>query len=165
MQVRILPTPFRSLKTTNRKGEIVMSQDQTQGLNKKCILVVDDDKEFTMAVCVALEKLFPGIELIKAYDGNQALCLAERMRPVIIILDMMLPKRSGFLVLEKIRRESAKFGRTYVIMVTANEGSRHQAYAETLGVDKYLKKPFEMKKLTDEVIAAVAKIEESIGGE
>ena len=97
------------------------------------------------------------MDIIKAYDGNQALNLAESRRPAIIILDMMLPKRSGFLLLEKVRRkdEGTRI-KPYVIMVTANEGARHQAYAEMLGVNKYLKKPFNMEQLTNEVTTAVS---------
>ena len=57
---------------------------------------------------------------------------------------MMLPKRSGFLVLEKIKRLPHA---PRVIMVTANEGKRHQQYAENLGVDGYLLKPVRLERL------------------
>ena len=66
-----------------------------------------------------------------ARDGNQGLALAERESPDLIILDMMMPKRSGFLVLEKLRRMSDVM--VPVIMITGNEGSRHKAYAELAG--------------------------------
>jgi DNA-binding response OmpR family regulator len=56
-----------------------------------------------------------------------------------------MPKRSGFLVLEKLRRMSDEM--VPVIMITGNEGSRHKAYAELLGVSDYLRKPFQMGKL------------------
>ena len=62
---------------------------------------------------------------------------------------MMMPKRSGFLVLEKLRRTRRVPIR--VIMITANEGSRHKAYAEMLGVDDYIRKPFPMDRLLDGV--------------
>ena len=67
----------------------------------------------------------------------------------LMILDMMMPKRSGFLVLEKLRRTHPIPVR--VIMITANEGSRHKAYAEMLGVDDYIRKPFGMDRLIDSV--------------
>ena len=62
---------------------------------------------------------------------------------------MMMPKKSGFLVLEKLK---ARGGGPPVIMITANEGSRHRAYAEVLGVDDYIRKPFAMDKLLESVI-------------
>jgi DNA-binding response OmpR family regulator len=58
---------------------------------------------------------------------------------------MMLPKRSGFLVLERLKQQGTSPPR--VIMITANEGKRHQAYAESLGVDAYLHKPVRLERL------------------
>jgi len=64
----------------------------------------------------------------------------------LVILDAMLPGRSGFLALEKIKGRSDS---PIVIMVTANEGKRHKAYAESLGVDGYLFKPVPLQTLLD----------------
>jgi DNA-binding response OmpR family regulator len=67
--------------------------------------------------------------------------------PDLLILDQMLPGRSGFLVMEKIRPMRKETGKPPVIMITANPGARHKLYAETLGVDMYLNKPFRMERL------------------
>ncbi len=96
----------------------------------KRILLVDDDEEIVQSLKMALESR--GYSILIARDGNQGLAMAEREDPDLIILDMMMPKRSGFLVLEKLRRSRPVPLR--VIMITANEGSRHKAYAEMLGV-------------------------------
>jgi DNA-binding response OmpR family regulator len=77
------------------------------------------------------------------------LALAEREEPDLMILDMMMPKRSGFLVLEKLRRTRETL--LPVIMITGNEGSRHKAYAELLGVSDYIRKPFAMDRLLQSV--------------
>jgi DNA-binding response OmpR family regulator len=114
---------------------------------KKRVLLVDDDPEIIDAIRYALES--KGFQIFIARDGNQGLAMAEREDPDLVILDMMMPKRSGFLVLEKLRRTRAVPVR--VIMITANEGSRHKAYAEMLGVDDYIRKPFAMDKLVDAV--------------
>jgi DNA-binding response OmpR family regulator len=111
------------------------------------ILLVDDDHEIVESVRYALEA--NGFEVLVARDGNQGLAMAEREDPDLVILDMMMPKRSGFLVLEKLRRSRPVPLR--VIMITANEGSRHKAYAEMLGVDDYIRKPFAMDRLMDSV--------------
>jgi DNA-binding response OmpR family regulator len=113
----------------------------------KRVLLVDDDPEIIEAIRYALESR--GYKIFIARDGNQGLALAESEDPDLVILDMMMPKRSGFLVLEKLRRTRAVPVR--VIMITANEGSRHKAYAEMLGVDDYLRKPFAMDKLVESV--------------
>lgn len=111
------------------------------------VLIVDDDAEIITSLTYALES--KGYHVMIARDGNQGLAMAERENPDLVILDMMMPKRSGFLVLEKLRRTEED--PTRVIMITANEGSRHKAYAEMLGVDDYIRKPFPMDRLLDSV--------------
>ena len=123
------------------------STPQPQTTDRKRILLVDDDREVVEAMTVALQTA--GYEILVARDGNQGLAMAEREDPDLVILDMMMPKRSGFLVLEKLRRTRPVPMR--VIMITANEGSRHKAYAEMLGVDDYIRKPFAMDRLMDSV--------------
>jgi len=113
----------------------------------KRILLVDDDAEIIESLRYALSA--KGYEILVARDGNQGLVMAERENPDLVILDMMMPKRSGFLVLEKLRRTHVVPMR--VIMITANEGSRHKAYAEMLGVDDYIRKPFAMDRLVESV--------------
>lgn len=112
---------------------------------EKRVLIVDDDPEIIETVRFALEG--KGFQVIIARDGNQGLALAERESPDLVILDMMMPKRSGFLVLEKLRRSRPV--PVKVIMITANEGSRHKAYAEMLGVDDYIRKPFAIERLLE----------------
>jgi len=113
----------------------------------KRVLIVDDDHEIADAMRAALEANHYQVEI--ARDGNQGLAMVEREQPDLLILDMMMPKRSGFLVLEKLRRSGPLPMR--VIMITANEGSRHKAYAEMLGVDDYIRKPFAMDRLLQSV--------------
>ena len=107
------------------------------------ILLVDDDPEIVESMRTVLESR--GYSILVARDGNQGLVMAEKESPDLVVLDMMMPKRSGFLVLEKLRRTSLHPVR--VVMITANEGSRHKAYAEMLGVDDYIRKPFAMDRL------------------
>jgi len=113
----------------------------------KRILLVDDDAEIVESMRTVLESR--GYQILVARDGNQGLVLAEGEEPDLVVLDMMMPKRSGFLVLEKLRRSRPNPMR--VIMITANEGSRHKAYAEMLGVDDYIRKPFAMDRLLESV--------------
>ena len=120
---------------------------KTEARATKRVLLVDDDPEIIDAIRYALESR--GYQIFIARDGNQGLAMAEREDPDLVILDMMMPKRSGFLVLEKLRRTREVPVR--VIMITANEGSRHKAYAEMLGVDDYIRKPFAMDKLVEAV--------------
>ncbi len=115
----------------------------------KKILVADDDRDILAAITSALESL--GAELHAASDGNQTVRLADELKPDVIVLDMMLPKRSGFLVLEKLKKDKQKTDPPRVIMITGNQGTRHRIYAESLGVDNYFTKPFRMEKLVEAV--------------
>ena len=121
--------------------------DSTDNAGNRRILIVDDDPDIIETVRYALEN--DGHEVLVARDGNQGLAMAERDDPDLIILDMMMPKRSGFLVMEKLRRSSGDPHK--IIMITANEGNRHKAYAEMLGVDDYIRKPFNMDRLLESV--------------
>ena len=106
------------------------------------ILIVDDDRDILETLETALEAEGAVTETIG--DGNAAVIRCAEDPPDLVVLDMMLPGRSGFLALEKIKgREDSPL----VIMVTANDGKRHQAYAESLGVDGYMIKPVPLEQL------------------
>jgi DNA-binding response OmpR family regulator len=115
--------------------------------HQKVILLVDDDSEIVESMRTVLEN--KGYRIMVARDGNAGLTIAERENPDLIVLDMMMPKKSGFLVLEKLKGRPG--GMIPTIMITGNEGSRHRAYAEFLGVKDYLRKPFAMEKLVKAV--------------
>lgn len=148
--MKVLGRPACPARPLLAEGFIAMDTENTNEAAKKTakrILLVDDDTEIVESMRLALEA--NGYQTLVARDGNQGLALAEREDPDLVILDMMMPKRSGFLVLEKLRRTRRVPMR--VIMITANEGSRHKAYAEMLGVDDYIRKPFAMDRLLDSV--------------
>ena len=113
---------------------------------QKTVLVVDDDFDVSSAIRTVLDS--KGYRVFTAPDGHSGLIAAQREQPDLLIVDMMMPKKSGFLVIEQLKRSKSPMK---IIMITANEGSRHRAYAELLGVDGYIRKPFAMEKLLDEV--------------
>ena len=106
------------------------------------IVIVDDDPDILEAMDTALKS--EGAATRTVNNGNDAVTAVAEKRPDVVVLDMMLPGRSGFLVLEKIKGEEDS---PVVVMLTANEGKRHQAYAQSLGVDRYLLKPAPLEKL------------------
>lgn len=119
-------------------------------LEDKTILIVEDDPDMVAALRAVLSDTGATIET--AMDGNAAIEMATETDPDLVVLDAMLPKRSGLLVLEKLKGPAKKRGqRPYVIMITGNAGKRHQVWAESLGVDGYLNKPFRMERLTESV--------------
>src|SRR3974377_141962 len=99
---------------------------------RKTILVVDDDQELSDGLRIVLEK--QGHHVIQARDGQQGKQMVYQHRPDLVILDMMMPRMGGYPVLEHFR---GKTDAPPIIMITANEGRRQQAYAEYLGVIAY----------------------------
>src|SRR5215467_11817046 len=114
-------------------------------LEGKRILLVDDDADILTSMQAAFEPTGATVET--ASNGNKAVELAEKNNPDLVVLDMMLPGRSGFLVLEKIKAKKPRNSKPYVIMITGNQGARHKMYAESLGVSEYFNKPVKMDKL------------------
>ncbi len=120
---------------------------ETPMFQNKSVLIVDDDPD----VLTALEAIFAdtGATVTTAADGNEAITRASADDPDLVVLDAMLPKRSGFLVLEKLKGKKPPGAKPAVIMITGNSGKRHQTWAESLGVDAYINKPFRMERLME----------------
>lgn len=113
------------------------------------IVLIDDDREIGATLSAVLEGA--GYRVVLTNNGIDGQRLITAERPDLVITDMMMPKMGGFPVLEFLRTLESP---PKVIMITANEGGRHKAYAEMLGVSEYLRKPFAM----DVLLEAVRKI-------
>jgi DNA-binding response OmpR family regulator len=114
---------------------------------KKRVLLVDDDPELLESVRVALT--MRGYEVLTACDGAEALARVERDRPDLMVLDLVMPRRSGLTVLDRIHRTAMRS--TPVIMMTATNEERHRDAAKLRGVSVFLSKPFAIEQLLTEV--------------
>ena len=106
-----MPAPRKARKIPAEKSTDVSSADLATATSTKParaggkrVLLVDDDTEIVESMRTVLESR--GYEILVARDGNQGLMMAEKEEPDLVVLDMMMPKRSGFLVLEKLRRSA-----------------------------------------------------------
>ena len=115
----------------------------------KTILIVDDDNDILTAIEMAFKDT--GVNILTAANGTTATTVAQEESPDLLVLDAMLPQRSGFLVLEKLKAKKPRGSKPYVVMITGNTGKRHQAWAESLGADDYINKPFRMERLVESV--------------
>lgn len=120
------------------------------------VLVVDDDPDIQAAMALALRS--EGAVVETADDGSVAIHQLTAFAPQVMVLDLMLPGQSGFTVLEQARKRTPP---VRVVMVTANQGRRHAAYAETLGAHAYFTKPVPLARLVAAVANAAA---DGIGG-
>ena len=116
----------------------------------KTILIIDDDRELVDGLRAVLER--QGFRVLQAHDGHQGKNTIYNAKPDLVILDMMMPRMGGYPVLEHFKD---KPDAPPMIMITANEGSRHKLYAEYLGVVNYIRKPFATEKLVEAVHKAL----------
>ena len=113
------------------------------------ILVVDDDKEIVKAIEIYLGK--ENYEIIKAYDGEQALKEIKKNEIQLIILDVMMPKKDGIETLEEIRRDK----NIPVIMLSAKSEDIDKINGLNIGADDYVTKPFNPIELIARVNALI----------
>jgi len=120
-------------------------------VTEKLIVVIEDDREISNTVQTVLKA--SGYQVLAATNGQDGRKLITSRNPDLVLTDMMMPRMGGFPVLEFLGEMDNP---PKVIMMTANEGSRHKAYAEMLGVVDYLRKPFAMEVLLDAVNRALS---------
>ncbi|UCC89052.1 MAG: response regulator transcription factor [Anaerolineales bacterium] len=119
---------------------------------KKKILVVDDEALITESLEYSFNQ--EGFQVVVAHDGHQALEIARRERPDLIVLDIWLPGIDGWEVCRQIRQEST----VPIIMLTARGQELDRVLGLELGADDYLPKPFSFRELLARVRAIFRRI-------
>ncbi len=114
------------------------------------IVLIEDDRDISATLAGVLQGA--GYSVQTATNGIEGQKLIQEHQPSVVITDMMMPRMGGFPVLDYINSLDDK---PAVIMMTANEGGRHKAYAEMLGVVDYLRKPFPMETMLEAVKQAL----------
>ena len=115
---------------------------------KKKILVVDDELDMLMVIKLRLEA--SGYEVITATDGLEGLNAARRVKPDLIVLDIMLPKMNGYKVARFLKFDE-EYKSIPIVMLTALSGEEDKLTGIETGADAYLTKPFETQQLLDAV--------------
>lgn len=115
------------------------------------VLIVDDEPDVRALVASALGYANVDVEVVEAGDGDEALRAAREARPDIIVLDLAMPARDGFSVLEELRRGSI----TPVIVLTARGLEHDKIRGLELGADDYMVKPFSPRELVARIQAVV----------
>ncbi len=123
-----------------------MSSNEPNATPEKTILIIDDDREIASMLHGVLQS--NGYRVFLAPNGAEGQRQISSLKPDLVITDMMMPRLGGFPVLEYLKTLDTP---PPVIMITANEGGRHKAYAEMLGVADYLRKPFPMEVLLESI--------------
>jgi two-component system phosphate regulon response regulator PhoB len=103
------------------------------------VMIVDDEPHIITLVRVTLED--ERLRIVEANDGEEAIALAERELPDLILLDIRMPRLDGFEVCRRLRQEP-RFHRTKIVMLTASGQERDRSRGLAAGADDYLTKPF-----------------------
>ena len=113
------------------------------------ILVVDDEKAIVKGIRFSLEQ--DGMEVDCAYDGEEALNLAKQNKYDMILLDVMLPKMTGFEVCQQIR----EFSNVPIVMLTAKGDDMDKILGLDYGADDYITKPFNILEVKARIKAII----------
>ncbi len=114
-------------------------------LNKR-ILVVDDEPFILRSLTFVLGK--EGFDVSTASDGEQALAKIRAERPMLVVLDVMMPKKNGYEVLQEVKSDE-DLKDTYIIMLTARGQEADRVRGVSLGVNEYMTKPFSPLKVVE----------------
>jgi phosphate regulon transcriptional regulator PhoB len=122
----------------------------------RTVLVADDDKDITDLVNYNLTR--EGFSVLVAYDGLEALEIARKKRPDIVILDWMMPEMDGLEVCRRLRQHPDT-GSIPIIMLTAKSDTLDKVLGLEMGADDYLTKPFHIRELLARVRAILRRLE------
>jgi two-component system alkaline phosphatase synthesis response regulator PhoP len=120
---------------------------------KKRVLVADDDSGILETIRTAL--VGRGYDVVVAHDGSEALMRAERDAPDLIVLDMVMPRRSGLSVIDRLHSNKSRKA-TPIIVVSGQNDERQTTFMNERGVVDYLQKPFEIEQLLQRIDAMLA---------
>ena len=120
---------------------------------KKKILIVDDEEDIVRALTIRLQS--NGYEVVQAFQGEQAVLLAHKENPDLILLDIKMPGRDGFCAAEGLR-QSELTRSIPVIFLTGSPDRNAEERAAVLGARYYIKKPYDAEELLDAVRKALA---------
>src|SRR3954453_20726420 len=115
---------------------------------KRKILVVEDDPHIRLGLCDALTG--EGYDVIECGDGAQAMPLLRQRRPDLLVLDLMLPHKSGYDLCREIRSEK---NRVPILILSAKGQEIDKVVGLELGADDYVVKPFSLRELLARVQA------------
>ena len=119
----------------------------------RTILVADDEPNIVISLEYLMQR--EGYTVLVARDGQEALDMIERDRPDLVLLDVMMPKKSGFEVCQAVRASPA-LQATQILMLTAKGRDTDVAKGLALGADAYMTKPFSTRELAQKVAEMLA---------
>ncbi len=143
-----------TIKARARHGDRHMADQNTSASKDASVLIVDDNRQNLELLEVYLEDL-PGVSIDTAQDGIEAMAKIADAAPDMVLLDIMMPRMSGFEVCKQLK-SNPKTREILIVMVTALNETGDIERATECGADDYLSKPIDRKALVDLVTTLLA---------
>lgn len=117
-------------------------------MTKKRILLIEDEVDMVYALTLQLEAMH--YEVLSATDGQTGLDMAHKVKPDLIILDLMLPKIDGYKICRMLKFDE-KYKKIPIIMFTARVQDQDKKLGQDVGADAYITKPFDSQVLLGKI--------------
>jgi DNA-binding response OmpR family regulator len=124
-----------------------MGNDKKNG-NDRTILVVDDEPHVIKSLTFVLTK--EGYQVASAENGEDALAKIQQIKPGLVFLDVMMPKKNGYEVCQEVKKDPA-LGDVYIIMLTAKGQEADREKGLSAGADEFISKPFSPMGVVEKV--------------
>ncbi|MCC5930551.1 MAG: PAS domain S-box protein [Cyclobacteriaceae bacterium] len=156
------PKMLPALKPLNNQAGLSDNNDD----NNLCVMVVEDVDLNMLLIRILLERMLPGIKIIEAENGQEAVDLYLNDQPDIIFMDVQMPDMDGVEATRMIRSIEASAGKhTPIIALTAGALKQEEERCHEAGMDAFLTKPVEREKFTNIVKKYAALVNKPIGAE
>jgi DNA-binding response OmpR family regulator len=118
----------------------------------KKVLIAEDEDHIRTAIKLAID--MEGYEIYEAMDGQETLDIAQRVRPDLLILDVMMPRLDGFQVCQTLKADK-ELRNIYVLFLSARSRQKTREAVQACGGDDFLEKPFSIRELREKIIAVL----------
>ena len=132
------------IRSQGRDALGAATRDVANHVHTRCVMVVDDSVTVRKVTTRLLER--QGMDVIVAKDGVEAMSLLGERTPDIMLLDIEMPRMDGFEVARQMRHDP-RIARIPIIMISSRTGTKHKEHALSLGIDRFLGKPFQENEL------------------
>lgn len=122
-------------------------------MDKKYVLIVDDDPDMVETVCMMLEN--KGFEVGKAYDGIEAEESIRQRRPDLLVLDVMMPRKNGYVLCSELKKNQDTKSIPIILLTAVGEAVSSTTYSHASGMsteaEDYISKPVETRDLIESI--------------
>jgi CheY-like chemotaxis protein len=142
--------PYVTQELSSQKGVVASKETGDATRRERTILVAEDDADIRLMMSTLLG--MKGYRVVEAGDGQEALDVAQRERPDVVLMDLQLPRLNGFAVARFIRQSDA-LRHMPIVVVSAHDPAKHRNLALAAGCNAYVQKPIDFDRLNELIVS------------